>query len=922
MWQEGFHVKKGNQLVKTNEELAKIEGDIGTGEAQVAFAKFCAANPSFTAQLLMGIDLYPFQDIMIRAMSDKDFFLAICSRGLGKSTIASVFIPLYAIFNPGCKIGITSSTFRQSRAIFETIERTINGPNGKFLRQCLNGEPKHKSDAWEMYLGESKIVALPLGCVAADTRVRTEFGWKKIEDVVGETENWSRPSVGSVASNELKPSSVSHGLKLGKKMVKRVRTRMGYELKVTEDHKFWHLGKSGIPDWKTSREINHETSVVLRLGGEWPSQPENFGGFKQGYESGRNQIFKDEIDSALFSCREEYALGFITGLYDFHGKLFLREAGEKQQLVLSVDLPTEEIAREIQLILLDLKLVCSRVENLEGCGMHSLEFTHSHLNNLWKTLGVDVARDKKCIPLLDNVRLLSVTNGKRTRRGSSTIVKSGLNNDEFFSDTVVTRADLREEECYDLRVPVCNNYVANGFITHNSGEKIRGYRFNLLVIDELLLLSERVVNEVLMPFMAVQMDQRHRQNVREAEDLLIENGKLTEEERTIFPNNKLIGLTSASYQFEYLYEMYKSYKKLIFDKDAEKVSHAIMQLSCEMAPPGLYDESNISNARKTFSKSQFDREYMAVFTGDSSGFYSAKQLHAVTLEEGNDPHVLLKGDPDKAYVLAIDPNYDSSETSDDFAMCVLELDDESGIGTMVHGYALPSATLQQRILYLKYLFDNFNIVYFIVDKAGGEKFIKDINDVGGLGFKLAFFEANFETFDEEELLAAKNTYDNGQGVKRIVHSQYFSPNWIRQANETLSADIDHKRTWFASPVDADKVGGKKDIPIKDLLFTDIEKYGNKRADLSLKMNDFVDHQSFMIKKTINQCALIETTSTATGVTRFDLPKNLQSQTGPNKARKDSYSALVLANWAKYCWFKMQNVQTVKRSSFKPRFIAN
>ena len=189
----------------------------------------------------------------------------------------------------------------------------------------------------------------------------------------------------------------------------------------------------------------------------------------------------------------------------------------------------------------------------------------------------------------------------------------------------------------------------------------------------------------------------------------------------------------------------------------------------------------------------------------------------------------------------------------------------------------------------------------------------------GLGFKLGFFEANFDSFSTEELHEAKNSYDNGTKLKKIVHSQYFSPQWIRQANEALSADIDHKNLWFAAPADSGKTD-KKGLDISKIYFTDKEKYTKKQESLRLKLNDFIEHQNFVVQKTIHQCSLIETTSSVTGVTRFDLPKNLQKQTGPDKTRKDSYSTLVLANWGKYCWFKMQDTQIKKRSAFKPKFI--
>ena len=62
------------------------------------------------------------------------------------------------------------------------------------------------------------------------------------------------------------------------------------------------------------------------------------------------------------------------------------------------------------------------------------------------------------------------------------------------------------------------------------------------------------------------------------------------------------------------------------------------------------------------------------------------------------------------------------------------------------------------------------------------------------------------------------------------------------------------------------------------------------------MIDFIEHQSDMMDLTKNECALVQITTTSQGTQTFDLPSNLRRQTGPDKARKDSYSALVLANW--------------------------
>jgi len=66
------------------------------------------------------------------------------------------------------------------------------------------------------------------------------------------------------------------------------------------------------------------------------------------------------------------------------------------------------------------------------------------------------------------------------------------------------------------------------------GGKLRGYRFKVMVIDELLLLSPRLINEVIRPFLSTNTDVTDRKKVREAEAKLIAQGKMTEEDRIGF----------------------------------------------------------------------------------------------------------------------------------------------------------------------------------------------------------------------------------------------------------------------------------------------------------------------------------------------------------------------------------------------------
>ena len=88
------------------------------------------------------------------------------------------------------------------------------------------------------------------------------------------------------------------------------------------------------------------------------------------------------------------------------------------------------------------------------------------------------------------------------------------------------------------------------------------------------------------------------------------------------------------------------------------------------------------------------------------------------------------------------------------------------------------------------------------------------------------------------------------------------------------------------------------------------------------MIDLVEHQVDLMQLTKAECALIKIKTTAQGTQTFDLPDNLKRQSGPEKARKDSYSALVLGNWMIKIYYDMLNVETENvQATFTPMFVA-
>ena len=90
-------VKK--RILDVNAEIAELKGSLSDKETKIYLAKFLIHNLSFTFKLLTGaggdgVELYPFQELLLRMLFEKDNVLCVMGRGTGKTWIAAVFIIL------------------------------------------------------------------------------------------------------------------------------------------------------------------------------------------------------------------------------------------------------------------------------------------------------------------------------------------------------------------------------------------------------------------------------------------------------------------------------------------------------------------------------------------------------------------------------------------------------------------------------------------------------------------------------------------------------------------------------------------------------------------------------------------------------------------------------------------------------------
>jgi hypothetical protein len=457
-----------------------------------------------------------------------------------------------------------------------------------------------------------------------------------------------------------------------------------------------------------------------------------------------------------------------------------------------------------------------------------------------------------------------------------------------------------------------------------NGERLRGFRFNRIVLDEFLTIPEKIFNEVIIPFLGVVENPIEREELHKLETRIIEKGEMQENERYVWPNNKLIILSSPSFKFEYMFKLYKKYEELIlgeFDSNkndddeqaADDAYRLIMQLSYDCAPTRLYDQNLLKQAKETMSEMQFKREFGAQFVDESDGYFRLSKMAACTIADGEFPAVEVVGNPSDEYLLAFDPNWAGNTSADHFAMHVFKvLRDEQKV-CLVHSYALAGVSLKDHMKYFLYLIESFNIVGICGDYNGGVQFINSCNE--SQLFKTAkvdigVIEVDLEKPDQwhNDILSFKNQYNQKERKYCILRKP--TVNWIRNGNEMLQAAIDHKRILFASRAVDEHFDQqrKKNLPIEEI------KWDNKITATSkgAKMIDLLDQQKSNIELTKSECANIEVTTNPQGSQSFNLPQNIRRQKGPNRARKDSYSALILGNWFAKVYFDSLHIKPEKK----------
>jgi len=410
-----------------------------------------------------------------------------------------------------------------------------------------------------------------------------------------------------------------------------------------------------------------------------------------------------------------------------------------------------------------------------------------------------------------------------------------------------------------------------------AGEKIRGIRSSHLIVDEFNVVPNDIFNTVLKPTSAVSINPVDKVKRIKREKELIDAGIISSDDATEFDDNQIIISSSASYQFTFMYQLYKEYKKIILEgaeshdkkviKNASK--YCIIQLGCDSitkVAPGYLDESNLENARSMLPSDRFDTEYGAQFVSDSGGFIKRSLIDSRSLKINEAPIVEISAQSGYVYILSADPSSGENEKNDFFGIVVIKLDMTTRTSYIVNASASSGKGWPYYVALVKEYMNNFNPVYIISDAFGGGSQMASLLCSPDFANKEKG-ERPLVSIDKDDI----KTYCHASN--RILRMNTPTNQFNEASNTHLKSLLEHKKIWFAAPID-------------EATYT---KHDSKSIEK-------LEEASEMIELAKNQISLIVGSQGSNGLTTFNMPESLGKIHKKERMRKDLYSAALLGAW--------------------------
>jgi len=364
-----------------------------------------------------------------------------------------------------------------------------------------------------------------------------------------------------------------------------------------------------------------------------------------------------------------------------------------------------------------------------------------------------------------------------------------------------------------------------------TGDKIRGARFHVLLVDEFAKVPTDIFDAVIKPMAATSASPMERvKQVKRLKELKA-LGASEEDLEGQLSSNSIIMASSAFFKFNHMYKRIEEYDRFI---SAGKKGYSTRTITYKDMPDGFMNDDVIDEARETMPGSLFRMEYLGIWESDSDGVFKASLLEKCHLNPGDS--VQLKGEKDKTYVVACDP----AKTTDFFSIVIFELGEPNKVVNALQYSGMKFPKMADKLMEVCSL---YNVSRLVMDSQGGGHAIKDL-----LCEEARYGSDIIIDINDEEYLNV-----DGRRLLELVNP-----------TPTLNAETN----WAALNI--------------------LEQGKMKFAGSPLSGKDEEEAAYESIQEMIHQMMTIVATQTRSGNVHFDVPKG----GGHGVQKKDLYSAFI------------------------------
>lgn len=449
------------------------------------------------------------------------------------------------------------------------------------------------------------------------------------------------------------------------------------------------------------------------------------------------------------------------------------------------------------------------------------------------------------------------------------------------------------------------------------GQKIRGFRANVIIADEFASIPETIFDIVVRGFASTAKspveESKQRYLEKKLKELKIPT-KITKKLSQKIKGNQIIYSGTAYYEFNHFAKKFRMWQEIIrnqhdigkiaeifggynmIPEDFDARDYAVIRVPYNYLPEGLLDTKQLAHAKALLPRNIYLMEYCAVFVKDSDGFFTRSLIESCTCIPDRpiltpDGEVsftpLMFGMDGRNYVMGIDP----AAERDNLAITILEV--------------YPN---HSRIVYCwsvnKSLFNKRRKQGFIKDTAYYEyccskirdlyKLFKPIRiemDSQGGGYPISEMLRNKKLLDKDngdmpiyEIIVPDEpkTTDLEKDGPHILHLVKQDNEFNAQANVCLHKNFETKRVLF---------------PAFDTIKMQSALIAEKELNISF---DTFEENVNNIEELKNELCMIQMTETTTGKERFDTPTikqpgSVEGRIIKGRLKKDRYTSLLLAH---------------------------